>query len=482
MHKFNFPFIIHSVNTNLNLISNTAHAGDNIKISQTFVIPFMNNESKQIKISKQVPSELVSLLKDKSSVFVFNNNIYSFVYIKKSKDFEKTIAENLAKNENSNNLFILLEDFEYNPTLLSSEIVFALKKKWNMKKKNELDEISTPISVFLLDSEDKISIQQINDGQYQAVAQSFVQYLVSLPGNILRPSTFKQHIEDFMQSMNIQGITVEQDGLEQITQMGMGSFISVAKGSDEEPALITMKYNGGAKDNAPYVFVGKGLTFDAGGISLKSSKGMDKMKGDMAGAATAAGIIIYAALCQLPINIVSVLACCENLPDGKALKPGDVITAMNGKTIEVIDTDAEGRLVLADALVYSQKFNGKVTIDMATLTGACIVALSHVHTGMFTKHHELASSLATAGLEIKDTVWHLPMEGYEFLLESEIADMSNLKLGVGGGAQNGAVFLAEFAPENWVHLDIAGTSETPKGETGRPLPLLAQFLRNEIKR
>lgn len=481
MHNFNFPFVIPSSNTNLNLVLDTVHAGTNLNFNPTCIIPFTKDKDNQVKVSSQAPKELISLLKEESINVFFNNVTYIFVYIKNIKEFEKTIASQTSKIK-TNNTFVLLEGFEYNPILLSSEIIFTSKKDWNMKsKKSELDNISTPNSIFLIDTEDKINISHVTDGQNQAIAQSFVQYLVKLPCNVLRPSTFKSEIEKFITHMNIQGIHIKQDGIKEITEMGMGSFSSVAKGSTEEPALITMSYTGASKEDKPYVFVGKGLTFDAGGISLKPSKGMDKMKGDMAGAATAAGIIIYAALSNLPVNVVSILACCENLPDGNALKPGDVITAMNGKTIEVIDTDAEGRLVLADALVYSQRFQGKVTIDLATLTGACIVALSHVHTGLFTKEERLAVDLSEAGREIKDTVWHMPMEGYEFLLESDIADMSNLKLGVGGGSQNGAVFLAEFAPENWVHLDIAGTSETPKGETGRPLPLLAQFLRNEVK-
>jgi leucyl aminopeptidase len=208
---------------------------------------------------------------------------------------------------------------------------------------------------------------------------------------------------------------------------------------------------------------------------------MASLKGDMAGAATSLGAILYAAKNKLPINLVSILACCENMPGSNSLKPGDVITAMNGTTIEVIDTDAEGRLVLADALLYSQDFKSKYTIDMATLTGACVVALGHVHTGMFSEDEKLIDKLSEASKNIKDKVWQLPMEeDHEEMLDSKVADISNLCIGKGAGAQNGAIFLKRFAPDKgWCHLDIAGTSASKAGEaTSRPMPLISEFLDN----
>lgn len=479
MHNFNFPFIISSQNLGMPLKVDS----DNVmKSNKTAIVVPYSKENDVLKVNSQTPEELKQFL-DKGSFTSMSQGFYfSFVDVGKGKDIETKLAVAVkALGNKFNNIFVWYEGFDYNAIRACSEMVFQNKNEWNMKKRNALDEVLTPASIFMVDSIEKMSQESLQHGQAQAKAQSFVQYLVKLPGNILRPSTFAHEIQTFLEANHISNINMKRDGRNQIQGMGMGSFDAVSKGSSEEPALITMSYNGASEKESPYVFVGKGLTFDAGGISLKPSKGMDAMKTDMAGAATAAGIIIYASLMNLPINVVSILACCENMPDGNALKPGDVITAMNGKSIEVIDTDAEGRLVLADALCYSQKFKGKVTIDMATLTGACIVALGHVHTGLFSNSLNLACNVVNAGLTIKDTAWHMPMEGYEFLLESKIADMSNLKLGVGAGAQNGAIFLAEFAPsENWVHLDIAGSSEDSKGETGRPLPMLAQYLRNEV--
>jgi leucyl aminopeptidase len=474
MHQFNFPFIFPS---HVCTIPEKDHA------KSVVVIPFYFQDS-SIVINTNTPSEIIQYLEKAHSSILHNGTLFSFVYLPKSnKDVETIVAHAVAKlSKTLNNIHIWMNGLTYNPTLFVSNIALCSKNEWNMKSVQKEVVANSPASIFIVDSPDKINAEIVQFAQAQSESQAFVQYLVKMPSNVLTPSQFGKEIKNFLKHKNLEDkISIEVQGNDYLIENKMGSFYSVAKGSEQEAQLITMKYNGSIGDDKPLVFVGKGLTFDSGGISLKPSKGMDAMKTDMAGAATAAGIIIYCALTNTPVNVVSILACCENMPDGKSLKPGDIVTAMNGKTIEVIDTDAEGRLVLADALVYSQQFQGRYTIDMATLTGACIAALGHVHSGMFSNDYSAISSLVEAGQKIGDTVWHMPMEGYEFLIKSDIADISNLKLGCGAGAQNGAVFLAEFAPENgWVHLDIAGSSSDKNGPNGRPLPLLAEWIRSIV--
>lgn len=269
-------------------------------------------------------------------------------------------------------------------------------------------------------------------------------------------------------------------------QEHMPSFWGVAKGSVQEPKLLELKYFGANnKDEAPIVLVGKGLTFDSGGISLKPGEGMDEMKYDMCGAASVIGTFIAAVKAKLPINLVTIVATCENMPDGGASKPGDVVRSMNGTTIENLNTDAEGRLVLCDALTYAEQFKPKAVIDVATLTGACIIALGHVASGLLSSDDELAESLLSASRECNDKAWRLPLfEEYKEQLKSNFADLQNIG-GRPAGTITAATFLAHFAQNyKWAHLDIAGTawkSGKDKGATGRPVPLLLQFLKNQAK-
>lgn len=265
----------------------------------------------------------------------------------------------------------------------------------------------------------------------------------------------------------------------------MPSFWGVAKGSVEEPQLLELSYFG-ANDSsaAPIVLVGKGLTFDSGGISLKPGEGMDEMKYDMCGAATVIGTFIAAVQAKLPVNLVAVVATCENMPSGSASKPGDVVKAMNGTTIENLNTDAEGRLVLCDALTYvEQHFQPKAVIDVATLTGACIIALGHVASGLMANNQDLADQLLKASRDCNDKAWQLPLfDEYKEQLKSNFADLQNIG-GRPAGTITAATFLAHFAEKyHWAHLDIAGTawkSGKDKGATGRPVPLLVQYLRNQ---
>ncbi|WP_274571162.1 leucyl aminopeptidase [Neisseria leonii] len=263
----------------------------------------------------------------------------------------------------------------------------------------------------------------------------------------------------------------------------MPSFWGVAKGSVQEPKLLELSYFGAADSSAPpVVLVGKGLTFDSGGISLKPGEAMDEMKYDMCGAASVIGTFVAAVKAKLPVNLIAVVAACENMPDGGAAKPGDIVKAMNGITIENLNTDAEGRLVLCDALTYAEQFKPAAVIDVATLTGACIIALGHVASGVMGNRQELVDELLAASRESNDKIWQLPLfEEYREQLKSNFADLQNIG-GRAAGTITAATFLAHFA-ENypWAHLDIAGTawkSGKDKGATGRPVPLLLQFLKN----
>lgn len=269
-------------------------------------------------------------------------------------------------------------------------------------------------------------------------------------------------------------------GPKEVAKLGMGSFIAVAQGSDQPLRFIVLRYNGAAKSKAPTVLVGKGITFDSGGISIKPAGEMDEMKFDMSGAASVLGTFKTLALLKPAINVVGLIPACENLINGKAVKPGDVVTSMSGQTIEILNTDAEGRLVLCDALTYAERFKPRAVVDIATLTGACVVALGAVRSGMFSGNDELAASLAAAGERAQDLCWRMPLDDeYAEGLKSNFADVANIG-GRAGGAITAAKFLQRFTEKfAWAHLDIAGSawkSGARKGATGRPVGLLVEFL------
>lgn len=269
-------------------------------------------------------------------------------------------------------------------------------------------------------------------------------------------------------------------GPKQVTALGMRAFLAVAQGSAEPLRFIVMNYQGAAKSSAPVVLVGKGITFDTGGISIKPAGEMDEMKFDMGGAASVLGTFAALAELQPAINVVGLIPACENMPDGLAVKPGDVVTSMSGQTIEILNTDAEGRLVLCDTLTYAERFKPRVVVDIATLTGACVIALGALRSGMFTESDELAQALSSAGEASQDLCWRMPLdEEYAEGLKSNFADMGNVA-GRAGGSISAAKFLQKFTKKMpWAHLDIAGTawkSGAAKGSTGRPVPLLLQFL------
>ena len=306
--------------------------------------------------------------------------------------------------------------------------------------------------------------------------------LANRPGNHCTPTLLANEARKMSRA---QGLKVEVLDRKQIEALGMGSFLAVAQGSDEAPRFIVMHYQGAAKTVAPLVLVGKGITFDSGGISLKPGEGMDEMKFDMGGAASVVGTMRAVAALKPKLNLIGVIAACENMPSGRALKPGDVVTSMSGQTIEVLNTDAEGRLILCDALTYVERFKPAAVVDIATLTGACVVALGAVHSGLFSPDDSLAAELLAAGQNALDTAWRMPTDDeYDEGLKSNFADMANIA-GRAGGAVTAAMFLKRFTAKlRWAHLDIAATawkSGAAKGATGRPVGLLTHWVLSQGK-
>ena len=276
------------------------------------------------------------------------------------------------------------------------------------------------------------------------------------------------------------GIQCDVLGLKEVSRLGMGSFMAVAQGSAQPLKFIVLRYSGAARTEAPVVLVGKGITFDTGGISIKPAAEMDEMKFDMSGAASVLGVFRSLATLKPKVNVVGLIPAAENMPDGLAIKPGDVVTSMSGQTIEILNTDAEGRLILCDALTYAERFKPRAVIDIATLTGACVIALGAVRSGLFSSHDELAEQLQQAGERSGDLCWRMPLdEDYAHGLKSRFADVANVA-GRQAGAVTAAKFLQRFADKYpWAHLDIAGTawkSGAAKGATGRPVGLLLAYL------
>jgi len=310
---------------------------------------------------------------------------------------------------------------------------------------------------------------------------SLTRDLGNLPANICTPTHLAKTAQELARAHR-GSLKVRVLDIAEIRKLKMGSFLSVTRGSAEPPRLIVLEYNGGKPKSAPIALVGKGITFDTGGISLKPPAAMDEMKYDMCGAATVLGVFKAVAALKLPINLVGVIPTCENMPSGTATKPGDIVKSMSGQTIEVLNTDAEGRLVLCDALTYVRRFTPKAVIDVATLTGACVMALGNMYSGLFSNDDELSAALSSAGKRAEDGAWPLPTdEEYGEQLKSNFADMANIG-GREGGAITAACFLAKFTVGmKWAHLDIAGTawlSGANKGGTGRPVPLLLDYLIN----
>ncbi|MFR0691621.1 leucyl aminopeptidase [Enterobacterales bacterium AE_CKDN230030158-1A_HGKHYDSX7] len=339
---------------------------------------------------------------------------------------------------------------------------------------------------LLVDKADAAAVEQgAKEAQAIAHGMALTRDLGNLPPNLCHPTFLGEQAKAL--GKEYKGLKVEVLDEKKLRELGMGSFLAVAQGSDQPPRLIVLQYNGAKKkDEAPHVLVGKGITFDTGGISLKPGLGMDEMKFDMCGAASVFGTFRAVLELQLPINLVGVMACAENMPSGGATRPGDIVTTMSGQTVEILNTDAEGRLVLCDALTYVERFKPQSVVDIATLTGACIVALGSNTSGLMGNNDALIKQLLKAGEVADDRAWQLPLfDEYQEQLDSPFADIANI-----GGPKAGTItagcFLSRFAKKfHWAHLDIAGTAwisgGKDKGATGRPVPLLTQYLLDRAK-
>ena len=335
------------------------------------------------------------------------------------------------------------------------------------------------IAIVVEKSENSAAEAGLKHGLAISAGVSLAKDLGNLPPNICTPTYLGEQAKKLAKTY---GFTVEVLGQKEIEKLGMGSFLGVAQGSVEPPRFIVLQHLKGKKSQKPTVLVGKGITFDTGGISLKPGADMDEMKYDMCGAASVLGTFKAIGELDLAINTVGLIATCENMPDAGAIKPGDILTSMSGLTIEVLNTDAEGRLILCDALTYAERFEPSAVVDIATLTGACVIALGHHPSGLFSNNDALAAELLAAGEAAHDRAWHMPLwEEFQSQLDSNFADMANIG-GRAGGSITAACFLSRFTKKyDWAHLDIAGTawkSGKEKGGTGRPVPLLTTFLVN----
>ena len=326
----------------------------------------------------------------------------------------------------------------------------------------------------------KVSAAQrgLKEGAAVAAAANLQRDLANLPANVCTPLFLAEQARAL--GKRHAGLRVKVLEQAAIRREKMGCLLAVAQGSHQSPRFIVLEYQGAKKEQAPVVLVGKGVTFDSGGISLKDPPGMDEMKFDMSGAAAVIAALTLAAQLRLQINLVGLVAAVENMPGGKAVKPGDIATSASGQTVEILNTDAEGRLILCDALHYARRFRPAVVVDVATLTGACVVALGHYHAGVMGNDERLIQELLAAGVRADDRCWQLPLtEEYGESLKSNFADFANVG-GRDGGAITAAAFLAKFTQGlKWAHLDVAGVayqSGAQKGSTGRPTPLLADFL------
>ncbi len=368
-------------------------------------------------------------------------------------------------------------------TAIRDVVITAEDKSYRYNRtKDDKQAPKTPLQHVILWVEDEPDLatatQAIAHGSAMAAGIRFARELGNLPGNLCTPT----YLADQALALAERHAALRVEILEEdaMAELGMGSLLSVSRGSRQPAKLIVMEYRGGQADAKPIALVGKGLTFDAGGISIKPATEMDEMKYDMCGGASVLGAILAACELKLPVNLVGVVPSSENLPDGNANKPGDIVTSMSGQTIEILNTDAEGRLILCDALTYCKRFDPALVIDLATLTGACVIALGKHAAGLFTADDQLAAAIQQAGEAAGDRAWRLPLwEDYQQQLDSNFADMANVG-GRDGGAITAACFLSRFTKDySWAHLDIAGVAWVggkEKGGTGRPVALLTQFL------
>jgi leucyl aminopeptidase len=470
----------------LNSIDNLDSKNSNIKNSSKTSLKKQSNNSVNIHIiSKEI------FLKDGDKIFknYLNSKIFeakflqSFSFITDEAlaiaigSGEENKIDNILLNKIGAKIFSLANAQKYdfanifihqklNPqqqsqiafgTLLQS---YRFNKYFNNKKKDK--ELSIQ-NINFISKDSKLIEKDFEKHHILANNIFMVRDLVSEPSNILNPETYAK----FCQEIKVKGLEIEVLGAKDMSKLGMNSLLGVGMGSIKESKMVVLKWNGGKKNDKPVAFVGKGVTFDTGGISIKPANNMEDMKTDMAGSAVVVGLLKNLAERQAKINAIGVIGLVENMPSGSAQRPGDVVVSMSGQTIEVINTDAEGRLVLADVLHYvNTKYNPKFIVDLATLTGAIIVALADVYAGLFSNDDELAKSLQECGYKTAERVWRMPIgEEYDEMINSDIADMKNVGSGRGAGSITAAQFLHRFVGKTkWAHLDIAGVAWKGKGD------------------
>jgi leucyl aminopeptidase len=364
--------------------------------------------------------------------------------------------------------------------LAATEVAYRFDR---MKSKKAEAKPLTHVALGVTSKRDASALELgIREGLAIGGGMELARDLGNLPPNVCTPTYLAEAAVRLGREWRLAVDVLDQKAMD---KLAMGSLLSVSKGSHQPPKFIILRYSGARKKDRPVVLVGKGITFDTGGISLKPSAEMDEMKYDMCGAASVLGTLRAVANLGLKLNVVGLIPACENMPGGAASRPGDIVTSMSGQTIEILNTDAEGRLILADALTYAERFAPQAVVDIATLTGACVIALGHVCSGLFSNKDDLARELLAAGAESCDRAWQLPLwEEYQEQLKSNFADFANVG-GRPGGSVTAACFLSRFAQKyDWAHLDIAGTawkSGKEKGATGRPVPLLTAFLMKRAK-
>lgn len=402
------------------------------------------------------------------------------------KAVQKAFA--LAKTTKTSDIGFLIEDIKVKGRDMAwtirhvCEVAASATYTFNQfKSKDKQTTVNLAKTTFVVSDKtvQKSASDAAKTGQSVADAMDYARTLGNLPGNVCHPSFLADEARQLgRKHKSVKVKILEEKDME---ALGMGSFLSVSAGAHQPAKLVVMEYAGGKKNDAPHVLVGKGITFDTGGISLKPGPDMDQMKFDMCGAASVLSTLQAVAEMALPLNVVGVMACAENMPSGTATRPGDIVTTMAGLTVEILNTDAEGRLVLCDTLTYVERYKPASVIDIATLTGACIIALGKDIAGMWSNNDTIAEQLKSAAQTSQDKIWHMPLlEEYQKLLDSPFADMGNIG-GPAAGSNTAACFLSRFTKAYpWAHLDIAGiawiSAGPEKGSTGRPVPLLMQYL------
>ena len=454
---------------------NPQHVQDTYKISDLNALI----EATQFKASFNETLPLIGKLPEAVQCTLLGLDKASEIQASKLAKIAQTIIKASQKKHASISIDIsaLPSELHYLFALSLTQAAYSYDEYKSKKNGFSLENIEFIASTTTLSNEQLSLVKAVQSGQ------NYSRDLGNCPPNICYPEYLAEQARALVAEFpDLLKVTVLEE--QQLADLGMNAFLAVSKGSDRPGRVITLEYKANIAQ-APIVLVGKGVTFDTGGISLKPGAGMDEMKYDMGGAASVLGTIRALCEAQLPIHVVGAIAAAENMPSGHATRPGDIVTTMSGQTVEILNTDAEGRLVLCDTLTYIKRFNPELVIDIATLTGACVVALGSVVSGLFTPDDELAAEITQAGQTSFDRVWRMPIyDDYQEQLDSPFADIANIG-GPKAGAVTAACFLQRFTHDyRWAHLDVAGTawnSGANKGATGRPVPLLMQFIANRAQ-